>query len=97
LKKFLEVGVKLKSDKEDADFWKLQYKMKWELESYGEQKMEPVQNALINAFTKLGYQHPREEALLLLVNMDGLATRFYLQESFDLEAAVEFMQSKYNL
>ena len=85
----------LANNKEDADFWKLQYKIKWEIEVYGEHKMEPMELALTNAFRKLGYEQPEKEARFLLVFMDGMATRHYLQKSFDIEEMVAFLKAKY--
>ena len=95
IRKTLEFGLKLKE--EEADFWKLQYKIKWELELYAEHKMEPLQRALSNSFEKLGYEDAEMEALMLLIHLDGLATRFYLQKTFDLDAIVAFMKSKYRV
>lgn len=97
IRKTLELGLSMNLNKEDADFWKLQYKIKWELEIYGEHKMEPLQRALTDAFSKLGYNDSEMEAILLLVNMDGLATRFFLQKNFDVDALVSFMKSKYKV
>ncbi|MCG8307603.1 MAG: TetR/AcrR family transcriptional regulator [Cytophagales bacterium] len=97
LKKTLELGSKMIENKEDADFWKLQYKMKWELEFYGEHKMEPLELALTNAFTKLGHDRPELEARVLLVNMDGLATRYFLQKDFDLGVMIDYMKTKYGV
>jgi len=93
IRKTMEFGLMLK--KEESDFWKLQYKIKWELELYGEHKLEPLQRALTDAFSKLGYKDAEMEALMLLIHIDGLATRFYLQKSFDLDSMVAFMKSKY--
>jgi len=59
--------------------------------------MEPLQRALTDAFSKLGYEHADLEARLLLVNLDGLATRFYLQKDFNMEALVSFIKSKYKV
>jgi AcrR family transcriptional regulator len=95
IRKTLEFGSKLKED--EADFWKLQYKIKWEMEIFGEHKMEPLQRALSDAFSKLGYDNAEMEALSLLIHIDGLATRFYLQKNFDLEAMVNFMKTKYKV
>ena len=97
IRKTLEMGQKTSSNSADANFWKLQYKIKWELELYGEHKMEPLQRALADAFAKLGYDEPGKEALLLLINLDGLATRFYLQKGFDIASMVDYLKSKYNL
>ncbi len=97
IRKFFELTSKFVNTKDREDFWKLQYKIKWEMEIYGEHKMEPLQLALTNAFKKLGYEKPELEAKLLLINMDGLATRFYLQKNFDVTELVEFMHNKYEL
>jgi AcrR family transcriptional regulator len=79
----------------EAEFWKLQYKIKWELEQYGEHKMEPLQLALTNAFSKLGFDQPELEALRMLVQLDGLATRYFLMEKFEFEPMLVFLKKKY--
>ncbi len=84
-----------KIDPEELEFWKLQYKIKWELEQYNEQKMEPLHMALSNAFRKLGYAKPEIEAQILLVIMDGLATRYFLQKGFDWQPVVNSIKEKY--
>jgi len=97
LKKFIELALETKKDQESIDFWKLQFKIKWELEIYGEHKTEAIKKALVNAFTELRYLQPEKEANLLLTLMDGMATRFMLQKNFDLEGAIEFLKQKYKL
>jgi len=82
---------------EELEFWKLQYKIKWELEQYGEHKMEPLQLALVNAFSKLGYEDPEQEAMRLLIDIDGMATRFFLMEKFDFEPLIAFLKKKYKV
>ena len=93
--KTLDLSQKFMASKEVADFWKLQYKIKWELEQYGEQKMEPLELALTNAFKKLGYKEPKREARYLLTLMDGMATRFFLQKSYDLKLETAYLRKKY--
>ena len=95
IEKTLALGEKFMASKEVADFWKLQYKIKWELEQYGEQKMEPLEIALTNAFKKLGYEEPKREARYLLTLMDGMATRFFLQKSYDLKLETDYLRKKY--
>jgi len=97
IRKTLELGQVMNKKPEEANFLKLQYKIKWELEAYGAHKMEPLENALKNAFSKLGYKQPASEARLLLLKMDGLATRFYLQKDFNLGEAVTYIKSKYGI
>ena len=97
LQKYFGLTSKFIDNPESASFWKLQYKIKWELEIYGEHKMEALELALTNAFKKLGYEKPELEARFLLVFMDGLATRFFLQNGFKYEDLFEFLKSKYKL
>ena len=97
IKKTLEIGLGMTRDNTSADFWKLQYKIKWELECYGEHKMEPLLRALAVAFEKLGYDKPEMEAKQLLITLDGLATRFFLVKDFDFQSIVDFMKTKYEL
>ncbi len=81
----------------ELEFWKLQYKIKWELEQYGEHKMEPLQLALTSAFKKLGYEEPEKEAMMLLLELDGLATRYFLMEKFDIESMITFLKKRYKV
>jgi len=97
IRKVLNIQDLMVSSQEDYDFWKLQYKIKWEIERYGEQKMEPVQIALTNAFRKLEYENPAQEAEFLLISLDGMATRLFLQEGFDPEGIIELLHHKYNV
>lgn len=97
IRKTLELAHKIIENNSNAEFWKLQYKIKWELELYGEHKMEPLEIALTNAFKNLGHVQPELEARYLLVNLDGLATRYFLQKNFDLDSMINFMRNKYHL
>ncbi len=98
IRKTIDTFNKVNKKPEEASFWKLQYKIKWETEVYGEHKIEPLQKALEKAFEELEYDQPALEAQLLLSTMDGLATRFYLQhEGFDIEQHIELLKKKYNV
>lgn len=95
IEKMLDFTAFIAANQEEADFWKLQYKIKWEVELYDDKKMEVVEQALGSAFQKLGYQDPEKEARLILIILDGLATRFYLQKDFDWKKQVDFLKKKY--
>jgi AcrR family transcriptional regulator len=97
IRKTLDMILSVGSSKDKFEFWKLQYKIKWETERYNEFKMEPLQMALANAFKKLAYESPEMEAINLLITIDGLATRFSLQESFDPKPIVSFLKKKYKV
>jgi len=97
IRKTLQIGQKMNADKEMAHFWKLQYKIKWEMEQYGVHKIEPLFNALTHAFTRLGYKNPEREADLMITLIDGLAMRFFLQEDFDIQDLLNHLMNKYEL
>lgn len=97
LRKTLQIGIDMAGNAEAVNFWKLQYKVKWEMEAYNEHKMEELQEALTGAFGSLGYAKPEEEAHAFLLWMDGLATRFYLQKNYNMKPQIEFMREKYDL
>lgn len=76
-------------EKGEYYFWKLQFKLKWELEISGKEKMQPLLDKLNWAFDKLGYAHPKEEAELLQhltesissgILKDGLETQQHLKD-----------------
>lgn len=97
IRKTLNIGKNMAGNPEAISFWKLQYKIKWEMETYEEHKMEALENALTKAFQMLGYKQPKAEAHSFLLWMDGLATRFYLQKNYDMTPQVEFIKEKYQL
>ena len=97
IRKCIQLGLGLMEDKSAVDFWKLQMKIKWELENYNEQKMLPVETKLIEAFKDLRYKQPENEARLLLLTLDGIIARFFLQKSFDYPSTISFLMSKYGL
>ena len=86
-----------KIDVSDYDFWKLQFKLKWELEISGEKKMEPLKMALTNAFQKLNYQEPELEAALLMLFIDGLGSAVLKGSTLNAEKMIQFLLKKYKL
>jgi AcrR family transcriptional regulator len=86
-----------KIDVADYDFWKLQFKLKWELEVSGDEKMEPLKLALTNAFKKLNYPEPEQEAALLLLFIDGLGSAVLKGSTINLHQMTEFLLKKYKL
>lgn len=86
-----------KVDIKDYDFWKLQFKLKWELEINSDKKMEPLKMALTNAFKKLDYKSPEMEAELLLLFTDGLGSAVLKGSKLNAEKMITFLLQKYNL
>lgn len=90
-KKVLSMAIQLLfvADQEKYHFWKLQFKLKWELEISGKEKTKPLVDKLAWAFAELGYGQPEKEAEILwhiLESMlsgivrDGIDTQIHLRE-----------------
>ncbi len=95
IRKTIEMTSKV--DILDYNFWKLQYKLKWELEINGDKKLEPLNMALANAFRKLNYEHPELEAQLLMLLMDGLSSALLKGSNVDANEITQLLLKKYNL
>ncbi len=98
-KEVIRKAIKLPAnvDKEDFDFWKLQYKLKWELEVNSDKKMEPLKMALTNAFNKLNYEEPELEAGLILLYTDGIASSMLKGSSLNVDEMIQLLIRKYKL
>lgn len=95
--KTLDLAINIIQSEEDALFWKLQYKIKWETEQYQPEKMLPLHRILTFAFTELKYHAPQKEAELILLLLDGIATRFFLQIDYDPIPAIQHLKNRYGL
>jgi AcrR family transcriptional regulator len=95
IKKAIELPASI--DKSEYNFWKLQYKLKWELEINHDKKMEPLHMALSNAFRKLNYETPELEASLIILYIDGIASSMLKGSSLDAESLIQFLCKKYEL
>ena len=71
LRKYIELPFTVAQ--EDYEFWKLQFKLKWELEISPEEGIEPILHKLIEVFTALNYHSPLEESRLLMHIIEGIA------------------------
>ena len=91
------ITLLFEGDAEEYHFWKLQFKLKWELEISGRAKTQPFVDKLTWAFAELGYENPQKEAELLQhilesilggIIKDGLDTQQHLRD---------FLLKKYHL
>lgn len=81
----------------DYNFWKLQYKLKWELEVSNDKKMEPLIMALTNAFQKLEYSDPVMEAELLTIIVDGIGASVLKGSKLEIGQMTSFLKKKYKV
>jgi AcrR family transcriptional regulator len=93
---FLEMPFEIKE--EDKEFWRLQFKLKWELNTHSKDKMKPITDALTIALQKLGYKSPEMEAHFLLFFVEGISTSI-LRKSMrlDQKEVLSFLINKYDL
>ncbi|GJQ63041.1 MAG: hypothetical protein SCALA702_20940 [Melioribacteraceae bacterium] len=95
IKRTIELPFDVK--KEDYEFWKLQFKLKWELKEYSHEKMFPLINALTVAFKKLGYDNPQLEAQYLTIYIEAIGEAIlkgYLNNGAEIK---QFILNKYDL
>lgn len=84
-------------DKGEYHFWKLQFKLKWELEISGREKMQPFIDKLEWAFHELGYPEAKNEAELLNHLLEGIAGGIIKQGFETQEPLKEFLLKKYEV
>ena len=78
-------------------FWKLQFKLKWELEISGREKMQPFLDKLQWAFEQLDHDESKKEAELLNHLLEGIAGGI-IKEGLDSQAPLKsFLLKKYDL
>ncbi len=63
----------LRASQDEYDFWKLQFKLKWQKEYNNPHKMKPLTDKLIWAFEELDYEKPAHEAQLLRMILDSIS------------------------
>ena len=97
LRQFIELPFSVPES--EYTFWRLQFTLKWEVHYDSSAKIEPVKQALTNAFTQLAYPQPELEATFLMHCVDGLSSDFvrHIPTLKDKRATKQFLLDKYNL
>ena len=84
-------------DSEERDFWKLQFKLKWQQGYNDPSKTKPILDRLEWAFRELGYEQPAQEARLLNQVMEGISISV-LRDNMDPDPDFkQFLYHKYDL
>lgn len=95
LKKLIELPFEIHES--EYDFWRLQYKLKWEAEYYNPNKTQPLIDKLSWAFDSLGYDNPKQEAKFLEQMIEMISTNI-LREGLDAQKSfLPFLLHKYQL
>ncbi len=89
------ITLPLRIDKEYYDYWRLQYKLRWEPEYTNNNKFVPILNKFEETFTALNYKEPKQEAILLNQIVNSIAIDILL-DRFN-EDYIPFLKKKYKL
>lgn len=95
LRKTIELPFSIKTT--EYDFWKLQYKLKWEEEYNNPQKMKPLIDKLSWAFSELNYETPLLEAQLLNQILDAIFVEILKGHFHNQNQFKKFLLLKYAL
>ena len=76
-------------------FWKLQFKLKWENDYDGGDKMEPLLTKLAWSFNELNYKEPRKEAEILNHIIESISTGILRDGKKSQSGLKEFLIIKY--
>jgi len=82
-------------NKTEYDFWKLQFKLKWEEEYNNPQKMKPLVDKLTWAFAELNYENPPLEAQLLSQILDAISIEILKGNFNNQNQFKQFLINKY--
>lgn len=95
LRMFIESPFSIKLS--EYDFWKLQFKLKWELNIVNNENIGPVQKRLEEAFTELKYNNPKLETEYLFHMLEGITGALLKNSISDKTQLKLFLLEKYNL
>lgn len=84
-------------DQLEYDFWKLQFKLKWDQEYNNPQKMQPLLDKLTWAFSELNYENPSLEAQLLNQTLESVSSEILKGNLHNQEQYKAFLINKYQV
>jgi len=95
IRKTIELPFSL--EEKEYYFWKLQFKLKWEMEYSSIEKMAPLVEKLTWAFSKLEYKEPKKEAELLIHIFESISGGIVKDGLESQKALKEFLIDKYDV
>lgn len=81
----------------EYDFWRLQFKLKWQADYHHPDKVKPAMDKLVSAFTELGYDNPQYEADLFNMIVEGISVAIVRDGLRDPKGFQAFLFKKYQL
>ncbi len=95
IKKTIELPFSIK--KSEYDYWKLQFKLKWEQEYNNPKKMQPLIDKLTWAFSELNYENPALEAQLMSQILDAISSEILKGNFNNANQFKQFLITKYSV
>ncbi|AXG70320.1 HTH-type transcriptional regulator AcrR [Kordia sp. SMS9] len=95
LKKAIELPFSVKES--EFDFWRLQFKLKWEVAYNNPQKMQPLIDKLAGVFEALQYENPNLEAILLNQIIESISSEILKGNLKQQQDYKSFLLHKYKL
>ena len=95
IKKAIELPFSI--DESEYNYWKLQFKLKWEAAYNNPKKMKPLIEKLTWAFTELAYENPVLEAQHLSQIIEGISTEILRGNLQNQQEFQQFLKQKYSL
>ena len=91
------ITLPFRVDESEYHFWKLQFKLKWELEISGQERRQGLDERLRWAFQELGYKEPEREAQLLQHIMESISGGI-LKDGYESQEPLKaFLLNKYKV
>lgn len=82
---------------EEYDFWRLMFKLKWEINYPRQENIKPILDKLTLAFSELKYQEPEKEATILYHIIEGISIGI-LKDGIETALVVkDFVLDKYKI
>ena len=95
INKTIELPFSIK--KSEYDYWKLQFKLKWEQEYNNPKKTQPLIDKLTWAFSELNYENPILEAQLLNQILDAISIEILKGNFNNANQFKQFLIKKYSV
>ena len=95
IKKTIDLPFFIK--KSEYDYWKLQFKLKWEEEYNNPKKMQPLIEKLTWAFLELNYEKPSLEAQHLIQTFESISTEILKGNFSNQNEFKQFLKHKYSV
>lgn len=89
------IEMPFRIDVKEHEAWRLTYTLKWQMNDYDGNAIDPLRLACKNAFTQLGYLDPESETEILMMFLDGAATAILLHPPKNAEGIKQAMLNKY--